>query len=254
MSVNRLAAQDASPHLSDGGPSWIKLLPPTERLGGAVSSSKLILQVLRESIVSGAIADGEQLKQEEISRYFDVSPAPVREALRQLESEGLVEHKPNRGVFVTDLTAEEALGVLLPIRLLLEKYALLHLRIPLDPGLQAALVREIENMAAGADRGDIAMINEADARFHELTVNASGGPHTTQLWHSVLPRIRRQLYNLTPLHADLHSVPLEHEALLTAIELGDQDELARALEEHIIGAAAGLIRSNRNQNHGTPAE
>jgi GntR family transcriptional regulator of gluconate operon len=242
MAMNRFETQNPSVRQTLAEPAWIGSLLPTE-MSGAVSSSKLILQALRESIVSGRIPEGEQLKQEELSRYFDVSPAPVREALRQLESEGLVEHKPNRGVFVTDLTGEESLGVLLPIRLLLEKYALLHLRIPLDEGLRRALVREIQQMQVGADRGDIAMINEADARFHEITVNASGAPHTIQLWHSVLPRIRRQLYNLTPLHADLHAVPQEHEALLASIEQGDADQLAATLEEHIIGAAAALIEA-----------
>ncbi|WP_226658114.1 GntR family transcriptional regulator [Leifsonia sp. LS1] len=240
MTLNQLEMQNPSPRVPVAEPSWIRGLLP-ERMSGAVSSSKLILQALRESIVSGRIPEGEQLKQEELSRYFDVSPAPVREALRQLESEGLVEHRPNRGVFVTDLTGEEALGVLLPIRLLLEKYALLRVSIPLDAGLREALLREIQQMQAGADRADIAMINEADARFHEITVNASGAPHTIQLWHSVLPRIRRQLYNLTPLHADLHAVPLEHEALLASIEAGDADQLAAVLEEHIIGAATALI-------------
>lgn len=240
MTLNQLETQNSSPRVPVAESSWIPGLLP-ERMSGAVSSSKLILQALREAIVSGRIPEGEQLKQEELSRYFDVSPAPVREALRQLENEGLVEHKPNRGVFVTDLTDEEALGVLLPTRLLLEKYALLHLRVPLDAGLRAALVREIQQMQTGADRADIAMINEADARFHEITVNASGAPHAIQLWHSVLPRIRRQLYNLTPRHADLHAVPLEHEALLASIESADTGRLTIALEEHIIGAAAALI-------------
>lgn len=208
------------------------------------SSRQHITDALREAIVSGRIRQGEQLKQDVLSQHFRVSPAPVREALRQLESEGLVQLRPNRGAFVMEVTGAEALGMLLPIRVLLEGYALSCLPRPLNERLVSGLEAQIDAMVTGADAGDIAMINEADVRFHEMLVDASNAPHTIQLWRSVLPRIRLQFYSLTPRHADLHSVAEEHRVLLRTLQKGDERAIRMLLQEHIVGAAAALIARN----------
>lgn len=61
------------------------------------SRSQQVTDRLRSAIISGRIAPGQRLKQDWLSGQFNVSQAPVREAIRQLESEGLVRHVPNRG-------------------------------------------------------------------------------------------------------------------------------------------------------------
>ncbi|HET7388246.1 MAG TPA: GntR family transcriptional regulator [Nocardioidaceae bacterium] len=217
--------------------SWARV-----NAASAVSSSrKLIVMALREAIVSGEIGAGQQLKQDELAATFRVSPAPVREALWQLASEGLVRHHPNRGAFVTELPTDEAIGVLLPVRLLLEDHALRRVARNLGEQLVRDLERQILVMQQGADRGDVATINEADVRFHELAMEASGAYHAIQLWHSVLPRIRRQLYVLTPRHADLQYVPEEHRVLLCALQAGDPENLSATLREHIITASSTLM-------------
>ena len=209
--------------------------PPRASLGQSIANS------LREAIVSGVILPGQQLKQDMISSDFNVSPAPVREALRQLESDGLVEHFPNRGVFVTDIKEDEALRLLLPIRLLLESYALQQLAGHVDEDLLAQLLNQIEIMQNAADDGDVARITAADARFHELAVEASGSTHAIQLWHSIAPRIRLQFSRLTPRQADLHHVAEEHEELLAVLRTGDTVRLDAVLEEHIVGISARLM-------------
>ena len=207
-----------------------------------VTGRTAIAAALREAIVSGGIAAGEQLKQDELSAHFGVSPAPVREALRQLESEGLVRHYPNRGAFVSDVPADEVISVLLPVRLLLEKHALGRLLGGLDPDLVRRLQAQIDTMQRGAETNDIRMITEADVRFHELAVEASGADQTIQLWHSVLPRIRLQFYRLTPRHPDLTEVAEEHRVLLAALQSGKVEILDETLQEHIIGTSASLMQ------------
>ena len=244
----------------EGGPSLrreearpVSSLQKWARTSGGInvaSGRSLISASLREGIISGAIPSGEQLKQDELSDYFGVSPGPIREALRQLESEGLVRLYPNRGVFVTDVSPEETVAVLLPVRFLLEKYAFQLLQGRLDEALAATLQREVDTMQRGADIHDVAMINEADVHFHELVVESSGVYHTIQLWHSVLPRIRLQLYRLAPRHIDLNEVPTEHRDLLEALRGKDPDHLAAVLEEHIIGTSASLL--DRRNTDDTP--
>lgn len=220
-----------------GQSGWARdfLMPDRASLGDSIANS------LREAIVSGVISSGHQLKQAALSVDYSVSPAPVREALRQLESEGLVEHYPNRGVFVTDVLEEEALNLLFPIRLLIEDYALQRTSEQLNRELVRQLEAQIATMRHGADIHDVALINAADVTFHELAIEASGSWHSIQLWHSILPRIRLQFSRLTPRQADLHNVAEEHQTLLDALQNGDSVALSNVLEEHITGISGRLM-------------
>jgi DNA-binding GntR family transcriptional regulator len=164
----------------------------------------------------------------------------LREAMRQLESEGLVTLHPNRGVFVADLPTEELFGVLLPVRLVVERYAVTKAVGRLTNEDFAELEHLIQIMEEGARKGDIEAINEADLRFHELTVTASGAAHATQLWRSVFPRIRAQIYRYAPLHEALTEIPAEHQELLSALRSSDATAIATALENHIVGTSRML--------------
>ena len=91
---------------------------------------------LREAILDGTLAGGETINQVQLSRRFGVSRTPVREALRNLEAEGLVEFRPNRGVVIRDLSATEVRELFLmrlPLELLAATQATLHAdEAPLD--------------------------------------------------------------------------------------------------------------------------
>lgn len=217
------------------------------------SRSTPIVTALREGIITGELRAGQQLKQDELSAHFGVSPAPVREALRQLENEGLVRHYPNRGSFVIDVPAEEVLGVLLPTRLVLEEYAWKQVRARLGSPVESLLEEQIQAMERGADVQDMSTINEADVRFHEIAMEASGAHHTIQLWRSVLPRIRLQMYRLTPHHRDLHEVPAEHRILLEALCEDDFANFGGVLYEHIVGVATGLLERANLPQHSSEA-
>jgi len=205
------------------------------------SRREQIVVALREAIIRGDIPPGAQLKQDDLKDYFRSSPAPVREALRQLESEGLVEHYLNRGAFVSEVSAEELMAVLLPVRLVVERYALRKTASHLTDELVAQLTQQITLMQQGAKKGDIAAINEADVRFHELTVLASDSFHTIQLWKSVLPRIRAQFYQLAPRHQSLREIAAEHESLLQCLTAGDGQALDAALQQHIVETSSALL-------------
>jgi len=173
-----------------------------------------------------------------------VSPAPIREALRQLESEGLVAHQPNRGVFVTEVSTEELFEVLLPVRLALEAYAFTQSATRLAPVDYTELERLVAVMEQGARDTDLVAINEADLRFHELAVLASQAPHAIQLWQSVHSRIRAQLYRLAPRHAGLGEIAEEHRELLRVLREGEPDAIRSTLHEHIVVASQVLLRDN----------
>lgn len=206
------------------------------------SQRKYVTNTLREAIIFGELKPGTQLKQDDLAEKFGCSPAPVREALRDLESEGLVEHFHNRGVFVTNISNEEIVEVLLPVRLVLEKYALHNSAHKFTHGVIDNLNEQLELMRAGAKQNDIRMVNEADVKFHVITMEVASTNQTLQLWKSVLSRIRLEFYRIGP-SPSLADQVVEHEKLLDAILRGNQKTLDKVLEEHIIGSV--LSRLNK---------
>jgi DNA-binding GntR family transcriptional regulator len=225
---------EAEPSEERSGTISSRLLPP-------VSRSQQVADLLREDIITGRLKPGEQLKQDALCREFDLSPAPVREALRQLESEGLVQHQPNRGVFVADITEDDLLGLLLPVRLTIEQHAVLRAVERMSSGELLRLEQTVEAMRSCAERGDLARVNELDVRFHELTIEFSGSSQALQLWRSVQPRIRAQIYRLAVRHEHIRDIVAEHEQLLDAIRSGNRHVLATLLEDHVIASARTLL-------------
>jgi DNA-binding GntR family transcriptional regulator len=201
-----------------------------------------VADALREAVVSGDLRPGERLGQERLCALYGVSPGPVREALRQLESEGLVEHFPNRGTFVLDVSEEELSRVLIPVRIVLESEAFKRTARNLSDHDVMRLETHIADMEAGAAKADMGLINEADHRFHEYVLAASGLRHTLQLWRSISPRLRVQFARLAPRHERLSDIAEEHRALLHALRLGDPASIDDALEEHISQSAQELLR------------
>jgi DNA-binding GntR family transcriptional regulator len=200
-----------------------------------------VADALREAIVSGELRPGERLGQERLCALYGVSPGPVREALRQLESEGLVEHFSNRGTFVLDVSEEELSQVLIPVRIVLESEAFKRTAQNLSEHDVRRLEAHIGDMEAGAAKSDMGLINEADHRFHEYVLAASGLRHTLQLWRSISPRLRVQFARLAPRHERLSEIAEEHRALLRALRSGDPASIDDALEEHISQSAQQLL-------------
>ena len=97
----------------------------TSRLNECIkkSLSESISDALRQEILTGGLAAGVQIKQEHMAQQFNVSMSTVREALKILEGEGLVEFLPNHGAAVAKLSSQEALDIF-AIRVLLETQAL----------------------------------------------------------------------------------------------------------------------------------
>lgn len=210
----------------------------------AVSRRSQVAEIVRSAILSGALVPGDQLKQDDLRAELGVSPTPIREALRQLESEGLVTLYPNRGVFVASVSAEELFGVLLPVRLVLERYAVSQVLPEFSNELFAGLERQVRAMEQAAAADDRASVYEADMAFHELLVASSGAPHTIQLWRAVQPRVRVVMYQLGPRHSSLDEIPAEHVEFLEVLGRGDPSEVDSFLERHIVGDSERLLALN----------
>lgn len=198
-----------------------------------ISQRSSVAHFLREQIISGEMKPGAQVKQNEIAENFKCSPGPVREAMRDLESEGLLEHIQNRGVFVTSITSEELLHMLLPVRLILEQFALKNARAKFTPYVVKELENQIGEMRTGAKLKNIQMVNEADIKFHTITMEVAASTQTLELWKSVLSRVRLEFYKFGTLPS-LAKQASEHAALLEVLTTGSPTKIDEKLRWHIL--------------------
>jgi DNA-binding GntR family transcriptional regulator len=212
-----------------------------------ISQRSSVAHFLREQIISGEMKPGGQVKQNEVAERFKCSPGPVREAMRDLESEGLLEHIPNRGVFVTSITNEEFLYMLLPVRLTLEQFALRNARAKFTPLVVKELQKQIEQMRAGAKLKNMQIVNEADIKFHTITMEVAASTQTLNLWKAVLSRVRLEFYKTGSI-SSLAKQASEHTALLEVLTTGSPTKIDEILKWHIIGSHSPISKKANSKS------
>ena len=156
----------------------------------------------------------------------------MREALRQLENEGLVMSYPYRGAVVLGVSDEEVQEVLIPIRLTLERYSFSQALERMTDEDFAELGKQVWLMDQAAAADDLARHVEADLRFHEFVISRSGQTHTAQIWRTISPRIRAYFFRYGR-GGDLARMADEHRELLTALQTRDPKRMLALLERHI---------------------
>jgi DNA-binding GntR family transcriptional regulator len=191
-----------------------------------------VVEILRSAIITGSFEPGERLIEATLSAELGTSRGPVREALRQLENEGLVMSFPYRGAIVLGVSDEEVQEVLIPIRLTLERYSFLRALDRMTDENFAELGKQVWLMEQAARADDLARHVEADLRFHEIVIGASGQTHTVQIWRTIWPRIRAYFYRYGR-GQDLQRMVDEHRELLAALQSRDPDRMLALLERHI---------------------
>jgi DNA-binding GntR family transcriptional regulator len=191
-----------------------------------------VIETLRTAIISGRFAPGDRLIESALSAQLGTSRGPVREALRQLESEGLVMSFPYRGAVVLGVSDEEVHEVLIPIRLTLERYSWSHALGKLTDDDFAELAKQIWVMEQAGKANDLRKLVEADLNFHEIVISASGQLHTVQIWRTIWPRIRAYFYRYERFRSFEETVE-EHRELLEALQTRDPATVLAQLERHI---------------------
>ena len=190
---------------------------------------------LREEILNGVLRPGQRLQEQVVAERYGVSRVPVRDALRRLEVEGLIEMEPNRGAFVGCVTAEEAIEML-RVRLVLEEMLgrdAARSRTEEQVEELRRVVAEGTSSVRGASPAQLVGLN---TRFHHLLGKASHNPTAAGLVESLRTRNELQYSGKLPRRAE--SSWKEHAAIVEAIAAGDPEAAARAVNEHLMHAAA----------------
>jgi DNA-binding GntR family transcriptional regulator len=191
-----------------------------------------IAESLRSSIIAGRYEPGERLIETALSAELGTSRGPVREALRQLENEGLVMSLPYRGAVVLGVSDAEVQKVLIPIRLTVERYSFARALDLMTEADFAEMAKQVWLMEQAAKSGDLEKAVEADLRFHDIVISTSGQTHTLQIWRSIWPRIRAYFYRYGR-GRSLEVMADEHRELLEAMQTRDPEIVLAILERHI---------------------
>lgn len=201
------------------------------------SSHELVADVLREAITTGVLRANQPLPQDEIATQLRVSHIPVREALRQLQSEGLVTYQANRGATVTSHSAEE-IREIYEIRAILETAAIRSATPLLDAG-------QLNRAEAALDAAEAAIDGPTwgslDVDFHKLIYNLDGRPRLRELIEGLLRRVDRYWLSHGLMLKHRAEFESEHRALLEAMRGRNADRAAELLERHLAGASERLI-------------
>lgn len=215
------------------------LSPPTRR-----TLSDEVLERLRQAILGGRLSPGEQLRENALAGSMRVSRGPIREALRQLEHEGLVVVRPNGRSFVARLSQQE-LEEVYSLRRVLERLAVQCACQKATPAQFAEMEALLDDMVARARQGmDEQEAAELDLRFHDALYRASGHQRLLSYWTTLRPQIYVFLLSRNVASPDFSELMARgHRMILDAIRDRDETRAQALIESHINFAYTQVIGS-----------
>jgi DNA-binding GntR family transcriptional regulator len=195
------------------------------------TAAESVLHELRSALAAGRLLPGQQLVQEDLAADLGVSRVPIRESLKILEGEGHVTYHPNRGYFVTELSADDLIE-LYRIRQILEAEALAQAVLEVSDADIADIESILEQVEQAAESGDVERLTETNRAFHFAIIELSGMNRLSrlirQLWDA--SDIYRTVYFRDPVNRErIHS---EHQEIIDALKARDAQALIRAQSNH----------------------
>lgn len=205
---------------------------------GRQSLTDQIVTEVRRRIISGDLPEGTPLRQEKLAAELGVSRVPLREAIRQLEAEGLVVSEVHKGTVVSSLSLPE-LQEIFEIRVQLETW-LFALAIPRMSETDFALADAIIAESAASDVG---AWGEFNWRFHSALYAPAGRTMALKMLKGVHDNANRYINLQLAVVADVEHELVDHRNLLAFARLRDVDGGVALLRRHIETVADNLVRS-----------
>jgi DNA-binding GntR family transcriptional regulator len=209
------------------------------------TATAYVAGVLRDAIIGGVIPEGTALRQDELAERFQVSRMPVREALRLLESHGLIEFQPHKGAVVAPLRTEEVVEIF-DTRAALEVLAIKRSMPLLTDEIVATAASLLDDLE---EETDLVQAMRLHRRFH-LALYSEAGARLLQLIESQLDAAERYL-RLESVEMGNSSEDLdEHRALLAACQDRDTARAIAILAPHIEEGGRALAARLEKARHG----
>jgi DNA-binding GntR family transcriptional regulator len=204
--------------------------------GGHRTLAERAFATLHEAIVTGVLPPGERLPIEELAESLEMSPMPIREALRLLDSVGLVENIPHRGAWVTELSIDD-LREVYEARLALEPLAVRHAAEKFTDADAARAAARLEEHVKAYEQRDLGVVWSTHTAFHFALYDAAQSRWMRRLIQPLWETSERYRFAMLPVRVNLERRRLEHERILQACIDHDADNAARELHTHLARTA-----------------
>ncbi|MBA4416764.1 MAG: GntR family transcriptional regulator [Syntrophus sp. (in: bacteria)] len=225
----------------NGKRSKTALLKGIKPVGKPRSMGDVAYNSLKDAIIKGTLVQGQKLIETQLSLQMKVSRVPVREAMKKLERDGLVEKTETRGFVVKNISKDE-IGETFGIRALLESYAALLATEHIDDGLLKKLEDSIGAYREALGTGDTERLMQLNTQFHEIIYKAAGSQKLYDLinnFRDFIYRYRRPLLNC-PDYAGLSLN--DHEEMVAAMRERDQEKVEQLVKKHILRGKEIILR------------
>ena len=207
-----------------------------------------VYQILRDEICRGEYPPGYRLQELELTEHLNVSRSPVREALRQLVSDGLLIDIPNKGVYVKEFTAKD-IEEIFDLRVLLESYSIFHSMGNVTSTRQDQLLRILADMEAAYAKGDLETYIAVDEQLHMQIVQLAGNSLVNDTYERVRS-MNQQFRVLSLMDPQRFKESLdEHRSIIHAIVNGDPHS-AYSINSHHLRLACDAIKERLAKNQG----
>lgn len=216
---------------------WLQTSTPSDTISVMrdTSLAKLVRDDVMARILRGELTPGQRINEPDVSSRLQVSRVPVREALRELESSGLVVSRKHAGVFVRQLTAREVAD-LYEMRAVLDSFAGAKAAgLPEAPRarLSAQLQHSIDRMNRHAEARDVQSYYGENLQFHWHIVEAADNHHLTETYRDIVQKLHlMRLHNLSQDYGMRTSIA-EHVEIAAALAAGDVAATQALLGHHV---------------------
>jgi DNA-binding GntR family transcriptional regulator len=187
---------------------------------------------IRDRIISGALAPGQRLVEARLARELGTSRAPIREAARLLESEGMLSFDPNRGFSARQVTLRELIEVY-DLRVAIERHAAAKAAERRNPRLLEALQGHIKAIREAREADEFDQAIEADLAFHQAIVTATSNRRLIRVYSDAETEMRLILRLVGEAETDGSRIADSHLPVIEAIMRGTPLDAANQMEAHI---------------------
>lgn len=217
----------------------------------------VIADQLRESIITGAFSPGDQVNEAQVAGQMNVSRGPVREALHRLVQEGLLLSRPNRGVFVQELTARDVAEVYEAREVIECAAAEIITKFTPDRRKQTGerLGVVLERMSEALAAEDWPLLGRLDLEFHTALVGDAGNTRLVRAYATLATEALICLFHFPEAYPKPDRVISGHQEIADLLQAGEMEELHHVLHDHLSLSDyqihshddEGVIRHGRNE-------
>jgi DNA-binding GntR family transcriptional regulator len=209
----------------------------------------IVLEILREAIVSGLLRPGEKLMEAQLAEEMGISRTPVREAIRKLELEGFVHMIPRKGACVAEYSEKDIVDTF-RIRKALELLAIELAVEKITDAEIAELQKVLDEEAVSIENGHLEQIVDKDVEFHDVIYRATENERLISIMANLREQISRFRFVSLGGHGRGKDVLVEHGRLLEALRSRDLKLALEQTEEHIKNTQSALMAAIREKQLG----